>query len=100
MPLWEIMERFDTISIPLHIFITGNHCVCVAADVPGLPVLPGLARRDSVHQPASLHVLQRLVHVSEHQPGGGSQPLPGPASVWYVQYLHQMSIFCNVLCNV
>lgn len=59
--------------------------VCVfAADVPGLPVLPGVARSDGLYQPARLHVLQRLVHVSEHQLGGGSQPLPGPASVRYV----------------
>lgn len=59
--------------------------VCVfAADVPGLPVLPGVARGDGLYQPARLHVLQRLVHVSEHQLGGGSQPLPGPASVRYV----------------
>lgn len=34
-----------------------------AADVPGLPVLPGVARSDSLHQLACLHVLQRLVHV-------------------------------------
>lgn len=54
------------------------------ADVPGLPVLPGVARSDGLHQPARLHVLQRLDHVQEHQLGGGSQPLPGPAPVWYV----------------
>lgn len=59
-------------------------CFCFAAHVPGLPVLPGVAWSDSVHQPAGLHVLQRLVYVSEHQRGGGSQPLPGPASVWCV----------------
>lgn len=66
-------------------------CVCqslcpvpvFAADVPGLPVLPGVAGSDSVHQPASLHVFQRLVHVSEHLLGERSQPLPGSASVWY-----------------
>lgn len=55
--------------------------VVSAAHVPGLPVLPRVARRDGLHQPPGLHVLQRLVHVSERQLRGGSQPLPGPASV-------------------
>lgn len=64
----------------------------LAADVPGLPVLPGVARSDSLHQPARLHVLQRLVHVSEHQLGGGSQPLSGPASVWYVPRWREISL--------
>lgn len=59
------------------------------ADVPGLPVLPGVARGDSIHQPARLHVLQRLDNVSEHQPGRGSQPLPGPAPVRYVLRSHE-----------
>lgn len=57
-----------------------------AADVLGLPVLPGVARGDRVHQPAGLHVLQRLVHVSEHQLGERSQPLLGPASVWWANH--------------
>lgn len=69
-----------------------------AADVPGLPVLPGVARRDSIHQPAGLHVLQRLVHVSEHQRrGGGNQPLPGPASVWYADFAP--FAFCTLMLN-
>lgn len=54
-----------------------------AAVVPGLPLLPGVAGSDSIYQPASLHVLQCLVHVSERQLGGGTQTLPGPASIWY-----------------
>lgn len=68
-----------------------------AADVPGLPVLPGVARGDSIHQPAGLHVLQRLVHVSEHQLGGGNQPLPGPASVWYADF--GPFALCTVMLN-
>lgn len=54
----------------------------VAVHYADLPFHVGLAGSHGLHLPASLHVLQSVDHLPKHHLSGGSQPLPGPASVW------------------